>query len=876
MSCEREPLAFAFGGKEVMITFNSPKKRAVRFGAKWLGVVLMIGNASAYELSTHALLTYQAFKQSEFRVSSSLYSELGIDTYLSSGEAVLRKAPFGTYYYDVQGTDARQWVANTLDKNGDPFDYNRMVAVRSVDNSVEFEPERDNLRVAGWLLRGAIREDDYTPIVLTIGRVPITLHAPPNPLEDRFGGVDRPLSHFYDPVNNTGISLRGSPAPAWALGVAPSNMFADSMAEDTGRRNHFSVYDARESMYRALTGRNVDNVIVASDEAARRAYWATTFRALGDLAHMIQDMAQPQHTRNEKHSGLGNVLVEKTVSGHASVYEFYIDARAKQSRTFDVDIGSSQREVKIGAPRPLTTAGYATPRFNRYSDYFSTAQAVGVANGVGLADYSNRGFFTAGKNLLNYEYDLPSPRPSAHQTSTVSAVGWDGTMLPGDFKLTMYNGTVQDTVDPTGTAENVPLVSVSVWDQFLESRGRLSPTMNYINYDANARLLLPRAVAYTSGLIDYFFRGKLEISLPDEGVYGVIDHAVENQAGTSGFRKLKLKLRNTTPAIVPTAGSNQGQSMTQNMAGSLVAVVKYHENTCYTPDLTGEFGSQEARNGMGDAEFNAPPSGCRASEEKIVVSTRKENVTLNAGDSAMPMTFDFPTPVPVNALDVYLQVVYRGPLGTESDAVVVATKDISEPTHITLVNITNYLFCFNDVWRYKSEDGSLPSDIPTQYANALQARTYTVSRTAFGSHAGLVANAILTRPLVVVNDLAPGRFARFAILTETGAVYNDQIDGFYEPVPPPYKLQIPASNQLSVRGTDLPNDPYTQLQEWAPIDKVYNTRGYGVWYGYPKAGTGDCYIRPIPAPPANPMKPLPPEPRNAFVPTIQPVTINFN
>ncbi len=183
-----------------------------------------------------------------------------------------------------------------------------------------------------------------------------------------------------------------------------------------GRRNHFSVYDARESMYRALTGRNADDVIVASNEAARRAYWATTFRALGDLAHMIQDMAQPQHTRNERHSGLGNSLVESTASGHASVYEFYIDARARQSRSFKVDIGSTERQVAIGVPRPLTTAGYATPRFNRYIDYFSTAQAVGVANGVGLADYSNRGFFTAGKNLLNSDYELPNPQPSAHQT----------------------------------------------------------------------------------------------------------------------------------------------------------------------------------------------------------------------------------------------------------------------------------------------------------------------------------------------------------------------------------------------------------------------------------------------------------------------------
>ncbi len=393
--------------------------------------------------------------------------------------------------------------------------------------------------------------------------------------------------------------------------------------------------------------------------------------------------------------------------------------------------------------------------------------------------------------------------------------------------------------------------------------------------DSCSRARLPT----TTGLIDYFFRGKLEIGLPDEGVYGVIDHAVENQAGSSGFRKLKLKLRNTTPAIMPTAGPNQGQSMNQNMAGNLVAVVKYHENTCYTPELTGEFGSQEIRISKGDAEFNAPnavPPGCRGAEEKIVVSTKKENVTLNAGESAVTLTFDFPTPVPVNALDVYLQVVYRGPLGTESDAVVVATKDISEPTHITLVNITNYLFCFNDTWRYKSEDGTLPSDIPAQYASALQARTYTVARTAFGAHAGLVANTILTRPLVVVNDLAPGRFARFAILTEPGAVYNDQIEGFYEPVPPPYRLQIPANNQLSVRGSDLPGDPYTQLQEWAPIDKFYNARGYAVGYGFPKAGTGDCYVRPIPAPPADPMKPLPPEPGYAFVPTIQAITINFN
>ncbi len=33
----------------------------------------------------------------------------------------------------------------------------------------------------------------------------------------------------------------------------------------------------------------------------RHAYRATTFRALGDVLHLVQDMGQPQHTRNAAH-----------------------------------------------------------------------------------------------------------------------------------------------------------------------------------------------------------------------------------------------------------------------------------------------------------------------------------------------------------------------------------------------------------------------------------------------------------------------------------------------------------------------------------------------------------------------------------------------
>src|SRR6185437_8575395 len=68
----------------------------------------------------------------------------------------------------------------------------------------------------------------------------------------------------------------------------------------------------------------------------RQAYWATAFRALGDVLHLNQDMAQPQHTRNEPHSGKLCPLVKLCLSGHTSVYEKYINGRALAAPTFSV------------------------------------------------------------------------------------------------------------------------------------------------------------------------------------------------------------------------------------------------------------------------------------------------------------------------------------------------------------------------------------------------------------------------------------------------------------------------------------------------------------------------------------------------------------
>jgi hypothetical protein len=285
----------------------------------------------------------------------------------------------GGYYYDV---------------------YRGDIYARTKNDFEQAEPrmprDADPLSIVGWLMRGAIREDDH------IGR------RAPNPQDDPYNNNDwildnRPLHHFYDPRNDQGlrVGLRiGQKAPDWGIGA--DDAFADTNGADPWRRNHFTVFDAREAMFRALTGMSgsgsraigaggSEPSTAADKLAVRKAYWATTFRALGDLVHLIQDMAQPQHTRNDPHAGRG-YDGEAGPLGHASFYEKYIEARATQSEIVE---SNSNRYT----PDPLvydTSPSYPIPRFNSYVEYFSTQhREAGVTARKGMADYSNRGFFSA-------------------------------------------------------------------------------------------------------------------------------------------------------------------------------------------------------------------------------------------------------------------------------------------------------------------------------------------------------------------------------------------------------------------------------------------------------------------------------------------------
>lgn len=416
-------------------------------------------SAFAYELVTHGALTNAAVSASALLRNPAIAHDLGI------GNPSSRDLGFD-YFDRTSGTPS----IGTADN----FENQRM-------------PDGTVTRSAiGWLLRGAIREDDLTDrgclvgsiVALVDGRVPEDCNPKPR------GEIDRVLNHFFDPKANggSGQGLRtsfasGASAADWALGT--TNAFASPMLPDAGRKNTYSIVDARQAMYYALSGRVPAGQ--QADETTRNAWWATTFRALGDVMHVLEDMAQPQHTRNEPHPG--------------SPFELYVDERA----------GSVNRYVtgtRASAPRaslPLGTYALADPRPSRYSAFWHTTDKKG------LADVSNANFLTDNRNLLSPIN--PYSEPSRDLLDYVrEAASFPELIEPGAQISFLSLRNEPRVID----GHAFRMTTESVFSAFCKPQPACY-SMNFHNYDDQIADLVPQAIAYSAGLLDYFFRGRIDL-----------------------------------------------------------------------------------------------------------------------------------------------------------------------------------------------------------------------------------------------------------------------------------------------------------------------------------------------------------------------------
>jgi hypothetical protein len=188
----------------------------------------------------------------------------------------------------------------------------------------------------------------------------------------------RAINHFFNPINWQALTvanpassggiieiLGNDNSPAWAL-----EDLRDISGNDAGEQK-FSYKDARQYFYDALT---------KPDKADRDENWGLTFQTLGQVIHHLQDMAQPQHVRNDAHldqpdMNVGGVQLNPLYN--PSSYELW---------TFKHPPAASLFSAYAPVYSPDETGNFTTPR------QFWTTTVFGTG-GNGIAEYTNRGFF---------------------------------------------------------------------------------------------------------------------------------------------------------------------------------------------------------------------------------------------------------------------------------------------------------------------------------------------------------------------------------------------------------------------------------------------------------------------------------------------------
>lgn len=429
------------------------------------------------------------------------------------------------------------------------------------------------------------------------------------------GGKDedadlRAFNHFHDPTKPW--------EDAGLFGVANSSLI-------WAQQNDASWNVAREHYYLALT--------TGADEK-----YAATFVTLGQLMHLVSDKAVPAHVRDDAH-------LEVVISKVLDITHFEVWTK-KNINTSDLTallnrkgIGPSQdifTEAVLNdkAPAPISALW-------DIDKYDKTNPAVTLEPIIGLAEYTNANFFSEGI-AFSAEYPYPAKGIDTEKQTK---------LIPDPFDLSKEVSREYWMKKATANTDSYRLTGIGYLTFSVQSlhidgfeKFKTLPPMDTYVFEGYANLLIPRAVGYSAALLDYFFRGQLEVTLPTDP-----DSLQTN--GSGGYNPISLRVENISP---------RGEDMT---TGSIELVVKYK-----IPD------------GTALESYPAPPLGS-GEYLYIVGSVQDDGSTINqiARYNPVDLVFDLPdNGLPTNAVDVRFQVVYKGGLGDEKESAI-ATGGVNYP-----------------------------------------------------------------------------------------------------------------------------------------------------------------------------------------------------
>jgi hypothetical protein len=480
----------------------------------------------------------------------------------------------------------------------------------------------------------------------------------------------RSSNHFHDPLQPwdvSGLTDTGILMPIYChTGEYPasdikSNVFWATEYKGPAPGGVHSVNDndqdwraAREAFYTYLTGRNGYGNLVAETQTQRNEYFAKSLQALGQVLHLLQDMAVPAHVRNDFSQGHTVPLNGGPwiLFGAGNPFEGYVKRNNDDPNLFNNAISPGMDTFSL-------------------TDLWDTDRYDGTNPGIdknllGLAEYTQlnfasmttvftEGFLTdsdSGNDLFYY----PFPAKSGTNLEDFTT----GNLLPetvigkDNLPVTMYairkfadhgGEEIAHFVKPTYLSRDLAERSVDIYNERVYLLSFMLDDDCYKDY---AALLIPRAIGYSAALLDYFFRGRMQVS--------VLPIFNNNQLGA-----LQIKIRNETP------DETIGQ-------GEYKLICRYQNDRM-------EKTAESIAWSCVDGDCGAIPSG---GEATIELYFNLLGQTISIEDMRNPEA------------EIDCTLVFKGTLGAESDTAVI-------PAMLTLRNTggTPYLdqsIQFNEEW----------------------------------------------------------------------------------------------------------------------------------------------------------------------------------
>jgi len=444
-------------------------------------------------------------------------------------------------------------------------------------------------------------------------------------------GIVRSFNHFHDPTKPL-ASAGLTDVPASLYGKSTVLWAQDGATQTTKVGGDWSWKMVRDYQY---------GYLIALSKTDEEANLARTLMGLGYQMHLLHDMSQPNHVRNDTHMFDGSGTTRLT-----NGFETWVKII---DQNVNLILSSEDAKLIINSVSVDLTPAYdgGLVPVARLFDTRDTPFALlrpSLSFSQGLAEYTNTNYFSEDTMFASQRFDVTDKHffayPGKAETDIQKFIDNNLPAIPFfDTNKTYLNFRIskpanQTTGEPLdclakpgpNTAKYFKLLGEGkfFYDSFVQDNECFSE---------QARKLLPRAVGYSKAMLEYFYRGKIEV-LP--------------VTFNSTLKHIWVKLKNTTTT---------GEEMS---GGEISLAIKYR-----------------LRSESADHVIS-PPATSSDYHYKVVKLSGQYGIPR---DQQSEQVFDLGNdPLPLFATDVTLQVVYRGQLGNEAGSVAVGTAILDRYT----------------------------------------------------------------------------------------------------------------------------------------------------------------------------------------------------